>query len=71
MTPTIIGGQRIVRLRIHRDAMGILTMVTWDVVDLHATSRAKPLHHTLTRRDAAAWVTAQGWGYLGPQEPKS
>lgn len=56
---------RVVRLREIRGAMGFFTLITWGVYELKGR---KPLHTALTRKDAAAWVTAQGWRYLGRQE---
>ena len=69
MAQTMIAGKRVVRLREIRTAMPPFVMVTWGVFDLHAGSRAKPLAKTLTRKDAAAIATREGWRYIGPQEP--
>lgn len=69
--PTLIQGQRIVRLREVRTSMPPFVMVTWGVFDLRAGSRAKPLHKTYDRASAARWATEQGWRYVGPQEAAS
>jgi hypothetical protein len=69
-TPTLIQGRRIVRLREIHTPMGPFDMVTWGVFDLRAGSRAKPLFKTITRKDAAAIATREGWRYIGSQEPQ-
>lgn len=63
--PTIIKGQRIVRLREIHTSMPPFDMVTWGVFDLHGR---KPLYKTFTRKDAAAIATREGWRYIGAQE---
>ena len=40
-------------------------MVTWGIFDLDGR---KPLFNTLTRKDAAAIATREGWRYIGSQE---
>ena len=67
-TPTMVHGQRIVRLRKVRTPMGPFVMVTWGAFDLHAGSRAAPLLTSATRSGVAEQVTRQGWRYIGTQE---
>jgi hypothetical protein len=67
-TPTLVNGQRIVRLREIGTAMGPFVLMTWGVFDLHAGSRAKPLFKTINRKYAAEIATREGWRYIGPQE---
>ena len=68
-TPTVIKGQRIVRLREVRTPMPPFVMVTWGAFDLHSGSRAKPLLQSATRAGVAEAVTRRGWRYIGHQEP--
>jgi hypothetical protein len=66
--PTIIQGQRIVRLREYAAPIGLgLRLRLWGAFDLHGgRTRLSP---PLTNRPAVArWVTDQGWRYVGPQE---
>ena len=63
--PKFINGQRIVRLREIRTPMPPFVMVTWGIFDLDGR---KPLFKTLTRKDAAAIATREGWRYIGSQE---
>lgn len=58
--------EKVVRLREERSSLGIFTLVTWGVFPLKGRKRIGPAH--FTRRDAAQWVTEQGWRYVGPQE---
>lgn len=66
--PTLVKGQRIVRLREVRTSMPPFVMVTWAVSDLH--SPAKLFTHW-TREGVARWATAQGYRYIGTQEAAS
>jgi hypothetical protein len=64
--PTIIHGQRIVRLVQASVPVDLMNMQLWYVRDLHGRMNLGPSHFTRTL--AAAWATAQGWRHIGTQE---
>lgn len=62
----VVKGQRVVRIRRDSQGVGPFWLRMFIVTNVHDRKRIGIRH--LRRADAARWVAAQGWLYIGPQE---